>query len=223
MSEVNFVATVACIEAMRHTEFIIEFFKLIKNGKPLTLKLLVETIIDPSKLTDGEIVQFLNTFNNNFFKTNMNLNLKQKITGFLIRMRCSDNFCSKVTNVPLKQFIITPTMNQLYELLIEIFKPVILKIATSKKSHCGAQIKNYANITSDQFESIRSDKIVLNRKMAKFEVWSVKSEHVEWTNNIISDHVCDYSVNNNNINVLTLNEINHADHNIAEYFSSFYG
>lgn len=230
MAEVNFVATMACIEATRHSEFVIEFFKIIKNGKPITLKLFVETIIDPSKLTDSEISEFMKSFHNSFFKTNMNLDLKQIITGFLIRMRCSNSFCSKVTNLPLKHFVISPAMNQLYQFLIEFFKPVILKITTSKKSHSGSQIKNFTNISSDQFELIRGEKLVLNRKMAKFEVWSVKSEHMEWINNVINDlssenitndhQVLDYSVNTDNITVFTVNE-NNDDNNIAQYFSTF--
>lgn len=179
----------ACIEALRHSEIVIEFFKIIKNGKPLTLKLFVETIIDPSKLTDSEITKFIQSFHNSFFKTNMNFDLKQKITGFLIRMRCSDNFCSKVTNVPLKHFIISPAMNQLYQFLIQFFKPVVLKITTSNKSHCGSQIKNFTNITLNQFELIRSEKLDLNRKMSKFEVWSVKSEYVESTKDIINESI----------------------------------
>ncbi len=67
MAEINLIATVACAEALHHTELVTEYFKLIKNAKPLRqLSLFVETIVDPSKLTDVEIIDFVKDFNLNF-------------------------------------------------------------------------------------------------------------------------------------------------------------
>ncbi len=97
MCETNYVATWAFVEAMRHTEFVIEFFKLLKNGKAIKSKmnLFLETIVNPSKLTNSEIDELIKVFNINFFKTNIDLDLKQRITGFMIRMICEHFFLQK--------------------------------------------------------------------------------------------------------------------------------
>lgn len=238
MCEINYVATVACVEAMRHTEFVVEYFKLLKNGKPLKLKLnlFLETIVNPSKLTDREIEELMKVFSINFFKTNENLNLKQKITGFMIRMNCSDNFCEKVTNLPLSNYIISPSMSALNQLLIQFFKPVVLKVTTSKKSHCKLQMQAHKNITFEQFISIKSEKLEFNRKMSKFEVWTVKKEHEHFTYNIINHHLDDSQrvINNHhdtdNIKINTVfddngdNDDTMFDYDdLANFFSSFRG
>lgn len=238
MCETNYVATWAFVEAMRHIEFVIEFFKLLKNGKAVKLKmnLFLETIVNPSKWTDSEIEELIKVFNINFFKTKYNLDVKQKITGFMIRMNCPYSFCENVTNVPLSDFTVSPSMNALNQLLKPFFEPVVIKITTSAKSHCKSQIGVYNNITFEQFELIKSEKLKLNRKMNKFEVWTVKKDRL--TNNIIA-HDVGYSevVTNNhrsddtdNINIdlafddlsETIDSVFNYD-DITNYFSSFCG
>lgn len=239
MYEINYVATWAFVEAMHHTEFTIEFFKLLKNGKAIKSKmnLFLETIVNPYKLTDSEIEEIIKVFNINFFKNNFNLDLKQRITGFMIRMNCPYSFCEYVTNLPLSDFTISPSMSALNHLLKQFFEPVVLKITTSNKSHCKSQIGAFNNITSQQFELIKNEKVELNRKMSKFEVWTIKKEpfayniiahHVDHSEVVTNNHHCD---NTDHINIdLVFDDVNSEtidsvlnNDDISNYFSSFCG
>lgn len=80
-------------------------------------------------------------------------------------------------------------------MLKQFFEPVVLKITTSKKSHCKSQIGAFNNITFEQFELIKSEKLELNRKSG-FEVWTVKKE--QFTYNVIAHHVDHNEVVTNN-------------------------
>lgn len=243
MSEINYIKTVACIEALRHTEFIVEYFKLLKNGKELKLKLnlFLETVVYPPKLMDHEIEEFIKVFHISYFKNNMNLETKQKLTGFFLRMNSSDFFLSKVISFPLQNFTISPRMKELNELLQQYFKPIIIKIMTSKKSHSHSQIATFNNITFEKFETIKAEKLQLNRRMSKFEVWSVKNEHEQFSLNNVDnldnrnsqnelltfDNMVDENGENyaafdtGNINIFTELDFNINTGEISQFFSSF--
>lgn len=183
MLETNFVATIACVEAMKHTEPIIEYFKSVKSGKPLKskLKIFLETIENPSTFTESEIKKVSMLVSFEFFKNNSNAGLKQKLTGLMIRLNCSQSFCENIINIPLASFEITPSMRECAQLLKQFFKPVVLKVTNSKKSHSVSQINSFKNITLEQFESIKNEKVKLNRNMSKFEVWTIKKEQEPFT------------------------------------------
>lgn len=217
MAEINLIATVACVEALHHIELVIEYFKLIKNGKPLRIKLglFVETIVDPSKLTDVEINDFVKDFDINFFKNSENYDMKQKISAAILRMHCGDVFCSKLIQIPLKEFVISSAMRTLYDILIPYYKPVVIEICSSKKSHRTSQVNNFNNLTTEQFEIIKNTKMQQKRKMSKFQIWSVKNEYIQWINNIINHSVDDKDkiiVNSETIN----GEINNGEINYSE-------
>lgn len=224
MSETNFVATIACVEAMKHTEPIIEFFKSVKNGKSFKskMKLFLETIANPSTFTESEIKTVSMLVSVDFFKNDSNTDLKQKVTGLMIRLNCSRSFCEKIVNIPLSSFNITPSMAECAQLLKQFFKPVVLKIITSKKSHSVSQINLFKNITFEQFELIKNEKVKLSRNMGKFEVWTIKKEqeqfifceinHVDESESVADDHRIDGSetvVNNYHVDQ---NEVVFNDH-----------
>lgn len=186
MSEVHYIASFAFVEAICHIDFVIEYYKLLKNGKAVRQKLhlFLESVSNPSILTEKEINDFMEMLNNckvnekwNFFKNSMDHQLKQKLTGFMTRANCSQHFCSKLTNGQLKNFIFSSSMIRLNEVLLEVFKPVILVMNVSTKSRCNEQVKFFANCSFDDFNVVRSKRFELSRKMNKFEVWGVKDKY----------------------------------------------
>ncbi len=112
-------------------------------------------------------------------------------------------------------------MRTLYNILIPYYKPVVLEICTSKKSHSTSQVNNFNNLTKEQFEIIKNKKLQQKRKMSKFHVWSVKDEYIQWTNNIINHSVNSETINDEikNGEVINYSEINN---NYSEFDLTFY-
>lgn len=252
MAEHYFIATIACVDALEHIEFLIEFFKLLKNGKGIKSKLSIflDTIIDPSGVTDAEIIEFISMYNDNFFKNKFNLNMKQKVMGLYIRLNCSDYFCAEVVNSELNSFIITPPMQDLNNLLKKSYKPIIIQVDTSSRSNCHKQIKRFDNISIQQFDTMKFENLRLSRKMSHFKVFSVKKTEEELILSIISnyigqhhqeiDTIIDQNINLNlsidtddieeflngdkdNTDVYTIDGEINLRINLSEYFKNFSG
>lgn len=192
------ILTFAFVEAMRHIDYVVEYFKLVKNGKALNSKVAVmmEVIADPSKFSDNEISEFILTINAvqveqrwNFFKSNSDLVVKQKLTGLMIRLNCAEEFCRKIC-AGLKPFEISFQKKKLNEILQPIFKPVIFVIHNSKKSKADRQIALFENISFEEFEMIKSHRFDLSRKMNKFESWSVNQSFEKWSFNRLRSSEC---------------------------------
>lgn len=127
MSEVHYIASFAFVEAICHIDFLVEYFKLIKNGKAVRQKLhlFLESVSNSSILTEIEIHGFMEMLNCsesvekwNYFKNSMNQPFKQKLTGFMIRANCSNDFCEKVTHSPLQTVTISESMIRLNSMLL---------------------------------------------------------------------------------------------------------
>lgn len=187
MSEVHYIGTLCLIEAIHHVEFTVEYLKLIKNGKAVRQKLngFIDCVCDPGLLRDKDIADFISFIDiqgsNKWlvFKNADHLYIKQKVTGFMVRTTCSQDFCKKITNNQLRQFDCTSSMVKLKTILQEIFKPVICVAVVSRKSRCCERIKAVANMSFEQFKLFRGNRIETSRKMRKFEIWTVKDSQVE--------------------------------------------
>lgn len=233
MSQVHYIATFAFVDAICHMDFMCECFKLIKNGKAVRrkLNLFLETVSNPSILTDIEINDFLQVFSVekwNFFKNTMNQPLKQKLTGFMIRGNCSERFCDKLTNSQLQKVSFTQSMIRLNNMLLEVFKPVVIVLTMSPKSKSNEQISSFANLSSEDFHVVRNNRIELSRKMNKFEVWLVnekdqrslceriQNETVPWPNSLNSckDSLQCYSAN-------SMPTSSNSSNDLVEYVRSF--
>lgn len=172
MSEVHYIGTLCLIEAIHHVEFTVEYLKLIKNGKAVRQKLngFIDCVCDPGLLSDKDIADFISLIDiqgsNKWlvFKNADHLYFKQKVTGFMVRTTCSQDFCKMV---------------KLKTILQEIFKPVICVAVVSRKSRCCERIKAVANMSFEQFKLFRGNRIETSRKMRKFEIWTVKDSQVE--------------------------------------------
>lgn len=242
MSSTTYIATLACVEAMKNTDFVVEFFKMLKNGKPIKqkLNLFLETIVNPCILGDSETEHLIKILRPGFFENEASLETKQKLTGFYLRLNCTHSFCNIITSVQLHNYVISPLMLQLNEIIKTSFEPVVMKIIISNKSHSNSQIKAFKNINYEQFEEFKGQIIKLNRKMNKFEVWKVKKDHENAVMDVIntdnSETEIDDAVLTANINSSAViegakkildtgyaNMFEQLDYqlNITEYFNNF--
>lgn len=235
MSQVHYILTCTFVEAICHIDFICEYFKIIKNGKAVRqkLNLFLENVSNPAILSENDINDFIESIELvesnekwNFFKNSGNQPLKQKLTGFMVRVNCMEHFCQKLTNFKLHKFSITPAMTRLNNILLEAYKPVIIALTMSTKSKSNEQIKSFANLSFEDFNAVRSNRIELSRKMNKFEVWSVNEENERGLfERIQSETVLKKSGNRHNEPVTSLNDFEEQMPNtstdLVEYIRSF--
>lgn len=100
-----FITTVSVVDGdeILKDDYIVNYFKYLKNAKPLVqFSEMMKVIKDPNLLTDLEITDFLLTNSSpssviNFFKSNELSELKLQIFGFVLRISSSDSFCANVT------------------------------------------------------------------------------------------------------------------------------
>lgn len=95
---------------MAHLECTVQYFKIIKNAKKLHGELdhMLNVIVNPNDLTEQEVNEFLISINSNsvndmwnYFKDSNNKTMKQKLSGFMLRMTCSKKFCEELTKSSL--------------------------------------------------------------------------------------------------------------------------
>lgn len=168
---------------------IVNYFKFIKNGKPLTqFKDMLNCISDPSAINDEEILNFILNANSidsilNFF--NSNETLKQKICGLLIRMKCSKELCENM--IDITEFSISDTMIALRESLKKVLMPIILKITVSDKSRSARRINSFKNLSVEEFDLLKYNEIQQCRKINKFAIFSVKNDFQMWAWNRMAE------------------------------------